>query len=49
MEKRESSTPSKTLRERRWLEESRQAIIAYNLRVAMHGLLSDHAGFSSTD
>jgi post-segregation antitoxin (ccd killing protein) len=29
---------------RRWLEENRQAIEAYNLRVAKHGLLSDHAG-----
>lgn len=30
--------------ERRWLEENRQAIEAYNRRVAEHGLLSDHAG-----
>ena len=30
--------------ERRWLEENREAIEAYNRRVAEHGLLSDHAG-----
>jgi antitoxin CcdA len=30
--------------ERRWLEDNRQAIEAYNQRVAKHGLLSDHAG-----
>ena len=30
--------------ERRWLEENRQAIEAYNRRVATDGLLSDHAG-----
>jgi antitoxin CcdA len=30
--------------ERRWLQENRQALDAYNNRVAEHGLLSDHAG-----
>jgi post-segregation antitoxin (ccd killing protein) len=30
--------------ERRWLEKNREAIKAYNRRVAQHGLLSDHAG-----
>jgi antitoxin CcdA len=30
--------------ERRWLEENREAIEAYNRRVAEHGLLSDHTG-----
>ena len=30
--------------ERRWLEENREAIDAYNRRVAEHGLLSDDAG-----
>ena len=30
--------------ERRWLEENREAIEAYNRRVAQHGLLSDPAG-----
>lgn len=31
-------------RERRWLDENRDAIAAYNRRVAEHGLLSDTAG-----
>ena len=31
-------------RERRWLDENRAAIEAYNRRVAEHGLLSDEAG-----
>jgi len=31
-------------REKRWLEENRHAIEAYNRRVAEHGLLSDEAG-----
>jgi antitoxin CcdA len=31
-------------REKRWLEENRAAIDAYNRRVADHGLLSDEAG-----
>lgn len=31
-------------RERRWLEENRDAIAAYNHRVAEYGLLSDTAG-----
>jgi antitoxin CcdA len=31
-------------RERRWLEENREAIAQYNRRVAEHGLLSDDAG-----
>jgi antitoxin CcdA len=30
--------------ERRWLEQNRLAIEAYNSRVAKHGLLSDDAG-----
>ena len=30
--------------EKRWLEENRAAIEAYNRRVAQHGLLSDSAG-----
>jgi antitoxin CcdA len=34
----------KAEQERRWLEENREAIEAYNRRVAEHGLLSDHAG-----
>jgi antitoxin CcdA len=34
----------KAEQERRWLEENRAAIEAYNRRVAKHGLLSDHAG-----
>ena len=34
----------RTEQERRWLEENRAAIGAYNQRVAQHGLLSDHAG-----
>jgi post-segregation antitoxin (ccd killing protein) len=29
---------------RRWLEKNREAIEAYNRRVAEHGLLSDEAG-----
>jgi len=33
-----------TEQERRWLEENREALNAYNERVAKHGLLSDHAG-----
>ena len=34
----------KAEQERRLLEENREAIEAYNRRVAEHGLLSDHAG-----
>jgi antitoxin CcdA len=30
--------------ERRWVEDNRAAIQAYNNRVAQHGLLSDSAG-----
>jgi antitoxin CcdA len=30
--------------EKRWLEDNRQAIEAYNDRVARHGLLADEAG-----
>lgn len=30
--------------EKRWLEDNRAAIEAYNRRVAQHGLLSDSAG-----
>jgi antitoxin CcdA len=30
--------------EKRWLEENKAAIAAYNARVAQHGLLSDEAG-----
>jgi post-segregation antitoxin (ccd killing protein) len=30
--------------EKRWLEENKAAIEAYNLRVLQHGLLSDEAG-----
>ena len=33
-----------TDQERRWLEENREAIEAYNRRVAQDGLLSDHTG-----
>ena len=29
--------------EKRWLEENRRALDAYNARVAQHGLLSDEA------
>ena len=35
---------NKVEQERRWLEENRQALNAYNARVAKHGLLSEHAG-----
>jgi len=31
-------------REKRWLEDNKAAIEAYNLRVQQHGLLSDEAG-----
>jgi antitoxin CcdA len=31
-------------REKRWLSDNREAIAAYNRRVAEHGLLSDDAG-----
>jgi len=34
----------KVEQERRWLEENREAIEAYNRRVAEYGLLSDEAG-----
>jgi len=34
----------KAEQERRWLEENRAALEAYNRRVAEHGLLSDEAG-----
>jgi antitoxin CcdA len=34
----------KAERERRWIEENRGALEAYNRRVARHGLLSDSAG-----
>ena len=34
----------KAEQERRWLEENREAIEAYNRRVAEYGLLSDEAG-----
>jgi len=30
--------------EKRWLQENREALAAYNLRVAQSGLLSDEAG-----
>ena len=30
--------------ERRWLEENKTALAAYNRRVSTHGLLSDDAG-----
>jgi antitoxin CcdA len=30
--------------EKRWLQDNRAAIEAYNQRVAQHGLLSDEAG-----
>jgi post-segregation antitoxin (ccd killing protein) len=33
-----------TEQERRWLEKNREAIEAYNRRVAQDGLLSDHTG-----
>ena len=35
---------SKAERERRWLVENREAIEAYNHRVAQDGLLSDDTG-----
>lgn len=31
-------------RQKRWLEENRAALDAYNRAVAQHGLLSDEAG-----
>jgi len=31
-------------KQRRWLEENREAIEAYNRRVAEHGILFDHTG-----
>ena len=31
-------------REKKWLEENREAIAAYNSRVSQYGLLSDEAG-----
>ncbi len=31
-------------RSRKWLDDNREAIKAYNRRVAEHGLLSDEAG-----
>jgi post-segregation antitoxin (ccd killing protein) len=34
----------KAEREKRWLEENRAAIEAYNERVAREGILSDEAG-----
>jgi antitoxin CcdA len=34
----------KAEQEKRWLEENRGAIAAYNARVSSHGLLSDSAG-----
>jgi post-segregation antitoxin (ccd killing protein) len=34
----------KAEQERRWIEENRQALEAYDTRVAEHGLLSDFAG-----
>jgi post-segregation antitoxin (ccd killing protein) len=46
MDLREGAPLTKAERERRWLEENRAAINAYNLRVAKHGRLSDHSGLS---
>jgi post-segregation antitoxin (ccd killing protein) len=46
MDVRDGAPLAKAERERRWLEENRSAINAYNLRVAKHGLLSDHTGLS---
>ena len=34
---------TKADRERRWIEDNRAALEAYNRRVARHGLLSDNA------
>ena len=34
----------KAERERRWVEENRAALDAYNRRVSKHGLLADSAG-----
>lgn len=34
----------KAEQEKRWLEENREALAAYNARVSAHGLLSDEAG-----
>jgi post-segregation antitoxin (ccd killing protein) len=44
MDERNAVSRAKAERERHWLDENRPAIAAYNLRVAQHGLLSDHAG-----
>jgi post-segregation antitoxin (ccd killing protein) len=49
MERSKAVPPPKAKQERRWIEENRQAISTYNLRVATHGLLSDHAGLLRTD
>jgi Post-segregation antitoxin CcdA len=38
----------KAEQERRWLEENREAIETYNLRVARHGILSDGTGLLDT-
>ena len=34
--------------EHRWLVQNRRALEAYNVRVAKHGLLSDHARLLTT-
>ena len=34
----------KAHREKRWVEENKEALAVYNLRVSEHGLLSDKAG-----
>jgi post-segregation antitoxin (ccd killing protein) len=44
MDKRNAVSRAKAEQERRWLDENQPAIEAYNLRIAQHGLLSDHAG-----
>jgi post-segregation antitoxin (ccd killing protein) len=46
MDLRDGAPLAKAEQERRWLAENRAAINAYNLRVAKHGLLSDHSGLS---
>ena len=39
----------KAEQERRWTEENSQALHAYNVRVAEHGLLSDLAGILTSN
>ena len=41
-ERQPKVVPNTLEKQRRWLEENRHAFQAYNLRVAEHGLMSDH-------